>query len=992
MLRRRWYSTGVVALLSGALTFSGVAPLALAAEAQPSPSATGAAPSPVDSGAGNEGGAPGAPAPSETPSVSAPVPSDEPSPNGDPSPSDEPAPVPSDEPTAVPAPSPSESVTAPQLRSLVAPLTVPAPSAGQAVITVKVGTDRTGTAGVTALAGVTLLLNTGGTSGPSGTRPDGVAGTGDGWAKCVSDVSGDCSFVVPTSGQGSQQGTRPWVVQAGVPTGYYSNPVLRVGGSSGAGSTLSYVFRLRAALQSGTTYSSLNSAQLMASTSDDVDASGGWWQQSRTNPTLSAQCGLDVALILDLSGSVGTDLPNLKAAADTFVNSLVGTPSRMSLFSFSWESPASGATQNYPTLVPLSTTAQANTFKQRYSGWSSDGGTNWDRGLALPAAANTASNRFDVAVVITDGNPTTFNEPDQGDGATNRFQETEAGIFSANALKKEGTRVIAFGVGAGASGTTTARNLRAISGEVAYSGSNPSTADYYQTTNYQAVGQALRALALGNCSGNLTVTKQIVPSAAPAGSIQGAAPAGAGWTFNAQSNTAGVTTPSPSATTTGDGTGTVGFPLAFTGGTTAGNLTVAEQQQTGYTLTQVGGANAVCTNLNTGSAVPVTNAGALGFTVNVPREAAVNCTVYNREPSPEADVTVAKKWVINGTAYNEGAQPSGFSAKLSLTGPGAAGATPQPWGQSRSGYTVGQSTTLSEAVTLPNPSLCTNVATVTEVNGAPATIPLGSGYALSLTTQKNTATVTNVVTCKATLTLKKIVDNTNGGPSSTDPWTLTGAGPQTISGVSGSPAVTGATVTPGGYALSESGPTAGYTASAWTCTGGTLTEGTVAVPSGGNVVCTITNTSKPGVASWTKTDASSALLGGSVWTLTGPGANGPSVQVTDCVQNPCAGPDTDPAPGRFVVAALKWGSYTLVEKTAPIGYLVDATPHPFTIDAANAGTTVVVGAFVNVPVVPPTLPLTGGIGRDAYVIGGFAVLAIGAAIFVIRRLRRTRRV
>ena len=34
-------------------------------------------------------------------------------------------------------------------------------------------------------------------------------------------------------------------------------------------------------------------------------ASGGIWQQSRTNPTLQASCGLDVALILDLSGSVG---------------------------------------------------------------------------------------------------------------------------------------------------------------------------------------------------------------------------------------------------------------------------------------------------------------------------------------------------------------------------------------------------------------------------------------------------------------------------------------------------------------------------------------------------------------------------------------------------------------------------------------------------------------------------------------------------------------
>ena len=47
----------------------------------------------------------------------------------------------------------------------------------------------------------------------------------------------------------------------------------------------------------------------------------------------------------------------------------------------------------------------------------------------------------------------------------------------------------------------------------------------------------------------------------------------------------------------------------------------------------------------------------------------------------------------------------------------------------------------------------------------------------------------------------------------------------------------GATV----YNLSESGP-AGYTASAWSCDGGTQSGASISVPLGGAVTCTITNT------------------------------------------------------------------------------------------------------------------------------------------------------
>ena len=45
-------------------------------------------------------------------------------------------------------------------------------------------------------------------------------------------------------------------------------------------------------------------------------ASGGIWQDSRTNPVAPPQCGLNIAIVADLSNSVGSDLLNLKGAAN----------------------------------------------------------------------------------------------------------------------------------------------------------------------------------------------------------------------------------------------------------------------------------------------------------------------------------------------------------------------------------------------------------------------------------------------------------------------------------------------------------------------------------------------------------------------------------------------------------------------------------------------------------------------------------------------------
>ncbi|WP_092963386.1 hypothetical protein [Agromyces sp. CF514] len=89
------------------------------------------------------------------------------------------------------------------------------------------------------------------------------------------------------------------------------------------------------------------------------------------------------------------------------------------------------------------------------------------------------------------------------------------------------------------------------------------------------------------------------------------------------------------------------------------------------------------------------------------------------------------------------------------------------------------------------------------------------------------------------LTLVKEVDGPAGRPldPATD-WTLSATGPSTISGATGSTAVSHASVDAGDYVLDETGPS-GYSAGAWSCVDETTGQ---AVPAPGGAV-TITDTS-----------------------------------------------------------------------------------------------------------------------------------------------------
>lgn len=93
------------------------------------------------------------------------------------------------------------------------------------------------------------------------------------------------------------------------------------------------------------------------------------------------------------------------------------------------------------------------------------------------------------------------------------------------------------------------------------------------------------------------------------------------------------------------------------------------------------------------------------------------------------------------------------------------------------------------------------------------------------------------------LTLVKEVVNDNGGTATAIDFTLSASGPTPISGAGG--VASGASFVQGTYSLSETN-VSGYTASTWSCVGGTQDGSNITVGLGEEATCTITNDDQPG--------------------------------------------------------------------------------------------------------------------------------------------------
>ena len=393
------------------------------------------------------------------------------------------------------------------------------------------------------------------------------------------------------------------------------------------------------------------------------------------------------------------------------------------------------------------------------------------------------------------------------------------------------------------------------------------------------------------CRTRLTLAKSVNGGTEPVTSwtLNAAAPSGALPGPTGTSGAAGATgiDISPSRT----------YPLAETG-TTTGALNYTQFVDPNATLIPGSTGSWTCQEVGTdGTTVIPGYADGLNGGVTVPIGKWVRCTAVNRTATlvlrkvvqnTNGGTAVPANWTL--TATPTGSFPAGLPT---LT---ATGSTAGTSFNVRPGvnYTIGESGGPA-GYTLAS-TVCDTVPGDNRVN-AIGLNPLDTA----------TCTFTNVDT-PARLTLIKTVTNDNGGTAAPTAWTLNASGPTTpISGATGSTAVTNVPVNAGTYALSESGGPSGYTASAWSCTGGTVTGGSVAVTTGATVVCTINNNDISPRLTLVKTvtNDNGGTAAPTAWTLN---AGGPT---------PITGTT---GAGTVTNAAVNAGTYTLSESGGPSGY------------------------------------------------------------------------
>ncbi|WP_074712766.1 VWA domain-containing protein [Arthrobacter alpinus] len=363
------------------------------------------------------------------------------------------------------------------------------------------------------------------------------------------------------------------------------------------------------------------------------------------NPALPQKCGLNLALVFDLSNSMSdSDVSTVKSASAEAVAALSGTGTTMGVYSFATfakqeltaTSLASeqGAASVVSSINALTRPGDANTWH---------GGTNWQQGLKI-----VPEDTYDGVIFFTDGVPTFYganplNQSGNGtngtggtgnDSAGNPAESLNAAIPEANVLKDSGTRIIGVGVRG-----ADADRLSQITGPVPDS-------DFY-TTNYDQLAATLKDIATAGCTGTLNINKSVEAHDSTATTP------GEGWVFDAFADG------SETKTLTTNVNGQAGMSLNFPAQEPV-TVTIKERQQDGYTVVQKSGYNAVCTR--DGQPLEVVNtgdAGNVGFAITATAGSITSCTVTNKAP--------VKSWTMEKSSDTDGTVNPGETITYSVT-------------------------------------------------------------------------------------------------------------------------------------------------------------------------------------------------------------------------------------------------------------------------------------------------------------------------------------
>lgn len=834
--------------------------------------------------------------------------------------------------------------------------------------------------------------------------------------------TGECTITVPdVNNGGANYNKRYWVVEeapvAGSPAANtYSNPTLYVGDFGGpaevrrlvgltkpvSATAAQYLPMVNAGVTGGTV---LASGELPGPNAPNVarGASFGAAVNSYQNPDIIPKCEaapLRIAIVLDQSASITatqwTTFRNaLVSGSDSVLGILRDAGSMVSILGFGtgvtspngWHHGASGPAPLPANLTGLIPTTRPGGNENR---------TNWDAALSTIASAN-ATHKYDLVMFVTDGAPNYILAGTGVDGNDVALRSLEAPIYAANALKVAGVRVAAVGVGNGATGPGAAANLRAVSGKTPDS-------DYIQGDWDKLKDILTDIVKVATCTLPVEVSKTTVAANGTTTTLAG------GWEFTATKTAEAGSTLSPAGpqTTASGALGTARWDLAFdepSGLETS--LTIQETSQPGWSLTAVN-----CTVGGAVVQVTISN-GSVTFNDLTALSGRVACEFVNTE-AQFGNLAVTKAF---GTPMPPGPGPAGVtftgaysctigaqvvaSGTWSLTGTGAATLTPTSAGTSGTTQQVpaGASCEVTEVPPtpgdgMPDPSWIWDTASV----GAPVTIVNGQTATVTVTNQAKRVygnfQVTKDVPAGSTA---------DAGNEYSGGWSCVLGAEPAVTGTWG-PIVEGAVWSSTNANLIPLGATCSVTSETrpdWPVAADHSIQWDGAADLGTAVLTTetalntitVTNVTKQvlGTVSWTKVDATTAaLLAGSAWKLTGPGVV--DVIVIDCTTASCPtdpNTDQDAAAGAFRIVNLAWGDYTVTETTAPPGYLIDPTPHSFTV--GENGVEIDLGAIDNQLVTPPTIPLTGGISRDAYLIAGSGALLIALAASGVMYFRSRRK-
>ena len=355
-------------------------------------------------------------------------------------------------------------------------------------------------------------------------------------------------------------------------------------------------------------------------------------------------------------------------------------------------------------------------------------------------------------------------------------------------------------------------------------------------------------------------------------------------------------------------------PVTITGATGSAPVTNAVVRVGSYALTESGGPGGY-----TASAWTCVGGSQTGSSVALALNQSATCTITNT--ALQAQLTLFKTVTNNngGTALPTDWTLSAAGPTTGISGPTGSGAVtsvpvnPGQYALAESGGPTGYAA---------GPWSCTGATNAV----SPVTIALGQTVVCTIDNDDQ----------PSQLTLVKTVTNDSGGTAAPTDWTLSATGPTTISGTTGSPPVTDATVSAGSYTLAESAAVSGYTAGPWNCTAGTLTGSNLVLGNGVSATCTINNNDQPARLTLRKVvdarDSGSTKVPAD-WTVT-------AIPQAITGQGTVSGNGDPTSPGGVNQREVFAGTYALSESGTPSGF----TPSTWTCTGGSIS-----GATVTVP-------------------------------------------